>query len=64
MLENRKIMDRITEVTLRQVQWERAKGELRAFLATYTRNYNENADTLEKVVNEFIEKAEETLDSE
>ena len=57
-------MDKIMEVTLRQVQWERAKGELRAFLATYTRNYNENADTLEKIVNEFIEKAEETLDSE
>jgi hypothetical protein len=57
-------MDRIIEVTLRQVQWERAKGELRAFLATYTRNYAENANTLEKVINEFIEKAEETLDSE
>ncbi len=57
-------MDRIIEVTLRQVQWERAKGELRAFLATYTRNYNENADTLKKVVNEFIKKAEETLDGE
>lgn len=57
-------MDRIMEVTLRQVQWERAKGELRAFLATYTRNYDENEVTLKKVVNEFIEKAEETLDSE
>ena len=48
-------MDRLTEVTLRKVQWERVKGELKAFLVTYTRNYNEHADTLKKVVNEFIE---------
>lgn len=46
------------------MQWERAKGELIAFIATYTRDYAENADILEKEVELFINKAEETLDSE
>ena len=57
-------MNNELEVIMRQIQWERAKGELKAFLATYTRNYSEHAAILKKDVENFIIKAEQTLDNE
>jgi len=42
---------------MRQMAWERAKGELRSVLATYCRN--ENFSEADKLINSFIKRVED-----
>ena len=57
-------MDKELEVVLRNMQWQRAKGELNSFIESYTSSYGDNATLIEKELEVFIKKIERILDYE
>ena len=44
--------------TMRQIAWERAKGEMNAMMHTFWGSENSNYDELQNEVDRFVEKIE------